>query len=458
MKKGLIAVIAVVVLVCGGLIVYFNSDSYDYKATHLPDKTFINGVDCSGLTIKEAETELRNAWNKNTFTVNQDGKKVASFSMKDLNYDTSGKIEEFIGTNFFSVIKNHFGSDKKEHTIKMPITNSKAFDKRVMGASFLDIPYKVKTRNAYVNMDNTDFKIIKEVYGDNVDKEKVDNDIKKLIAKGKFEYDFDPAKNVDKPEIKKGDKVLKEEREFDKENYSQSFVYDRYNGDYRITPKDIKKMRPVDEEGNAKVDKKAVSQYMKDVLAWKVNTQYFNRKFKSTNRGKITVYGGSYGYVLDKKKEAKQLAKDLEANKDFKRKPIFSQKPYYTGKGENDIGDSYIEISIGDQTLWTYKNGKRIQTTAVTTGKSGTDTDLGVYKVEYKQSPAVLRGADYESNVSYWMPFNGGQGCHDAPWRGSFGGGDYVSNGSHGCVNMPVGEAAFLYSKIKAGYPVVVHE
>lgn len=458
MKKVIIAVIAVLVLVCGGIVIYLNSDSYEYKSTHLPEKTFINGVDCSGLTEKEAKTELKNAWNKHKFKVNRDGKNVATFSLKGLEYDTEGKIEEFIGTNFISVIKNHSGSDKKEHTIKMPIKDSKAFDKVVMNHSFLDIPYKVKTRDAYIDMRNTDFKIVKEVYGDNVDKEKVDNIIKKLIAKGTFEFDFDLAKNVDKPEIKKGDKVLKEERKFDKENYSQSFVYDRYNGDYRITPGDIKKMRPVDKDGNAKVDKKAVNKFMKDVLAWKVNTQYFNRKFKSTNKGKITVYGGSYGYVLDKKKEAKQLAKDLEANKDFKRKPIFSQEPYFKGKGENDIGDSYIEISIGAQTLWTYKNGKRIQTTAVTTGKAGNDTDLGVYKVEYKQSPAVLRGADYESNVSYWMPFNGGQGCHDAPWRGSFGGGDYVSNGSHGCVNMPVGEAGFLYKSIKAGYPVVVHE
>ena len=39
--------------------------------------------------------------------------------------------------------------------------------------------------------------------------------------------------------------------------------------------------------------------------------------------------------------------------------------------------------------------------------------------------------------VTYWMPFNGGIGFHDATWRGCFGGQIYIWSGSHGCVNMP---------------------
>ena len=71
-------------------------------------------------------------------------------------------------------------------------------------------------------------------------------------------------------------------------------------------------MRPVDENGNATVNKKAVKKYVEDTLAWKVNTQYFDRRFKTANSGMITVYGGTYGYVLDKKKEAKKLIESGE--------------------------------------------------------------------------------------------------------------------------------------------------
>ena len=69
----------------------------------------------------------------------------------------------------------------------------------------------------------------------------------------------------------------------------------------------------------------------------------------------------------------------------------------------------------------------------------------------------VLRGADYASPVSFWMPFNGGVGFHDAPWRSSFGGTIYQYNGSHGCINMPYEKAKTLYNNISTGYYVVVY-
>ena len=64
---------------------------------------------------------------------------------------------------------------------------------------------------------------------------------------------------------------------------------------------------------------------------------------------------------------------------------------------------------------------------------------------------------EYESPVSYWMPFNGGIGFHDATWQSAFGGARYLTYGSHGCVNMPVSAAAQLYGLIQAGVPVVCH-
>jgi erfK/ybiS/ycfS/ynhG family protein len=59
--------------------------------------------------------------------------------------------------------------------------------------------------------------------------------------------------------------------------------------------------------------------------------------------------------------------------------------------------------------------------------------------------------------VSYWMPFNGNIGLHDATWRSKFGGNIYVKNGSHGCINLPKNKAAELFAKIQKGCPVVVH-
>ena len=90
-------------------------------------------------------------------------------------------------------------------------------------------------------------------------------------------------------------------------------------------------------------------------------------------------------------------------------------------------------------------------------------TPAGVFFLKGKETNRVLRGKivngkpSYEAPVSYWMPFNGNIGLHDATWRSKFGGNIYVNSGSHGCINLPKNKAAELFSRIKVGCPVVVH-
>ena len=177
------------------------------------------------------------------------------------------------------------------------------------------------------------------------------------------------------------------------------------------------------------------------------------------------VYAGDYGWMLDQKKEVKRLKKILKEGKDETLDPIWKQEPYYKkATKSNDIGDTYIEVSIGQQTVWLVKNGKTVLESPVVTGnvKMGSGTPGGTYQIEYLQRNTKLKGYNYdgtpyESPVSYWMPFNGGIGLHDATWRGSFGGSEYLTGGSHGCVNMPLGDAAALYSQVEKGMPVVVY-
>ena len=54
------------------------------------------------------------------------------------------------------------------------------------------------------------------------------------------------------------------------------------------------------------------------------------------------------------------------------------------------------------------------------------------------------------------MPFNGGEGLHDANWRWEFGGEIYQWSGSHGCVNLPYYLAEVIYNNMDIGTPVIV--
>lgn len=99
----------------------------------------------------------------------------------------------------------------------------------------------------------------------------------------------------------------------------------------------------------------------------------------------------------------------------------------YTGvcRDTNDLGSTYIEVSIAAQTMWLYKDGTCIVSTPVVTGNvsAGHSTPSGsVWAIDARMRDYTLTGQDYNSEVSFWLPFNGDVGIHDASWRSEFGG------------------------------------
>ena len=123
------------------------------------------------------------------------------------------------------------------------------------------------------------------------------------------------------------------------------------------------------------------------------------------------------------------------------------------------VGDTYIEIDITSQKLYYYKDGRRLLESDVVTGNlaRGMGTPQGVFNVYSMARNVVLRGADYESCVNYWMAVHGGVGIHDASWRSAFGGTIYENNGSHGCINMPPENAKTLYENVSMYTPVIIY-
>lgn len=125
----------------------------------------------------------------------------------------------------------------------------------------------------------------------------------------------------------------------------------------------------------------------------------------------------------------------------------------------NDVKD-YVEIDLSDQHVWLYRDGTVVIDTPCVSGTKGTsrETPPGVFYITYKQSPAVLTGQGYRVPVSYWMPFNGGIGLHDATFRSQFGDDIYTYDGSHGCINLPLDAAKTIYENVWEGFMVVCHQ
>lgn len=504
-KKGLIGLGATLALGAGAFAV--GTVTYEiYTPKAFPKDTSINSIDVSGLSVDQAEEKLVSEWNKNEFLIyesdesaeqkisdtneitsedekiqkeirekklkeNKNKKVLGKIKNLDLTYDIHSSVEDLIKTHFYEVVARKLNIQSRNLHLNMKVDKAgEKFTKELNSLAVLKDKKNVKkTKNAYVNLNSADYKIVKEVYGNNIDKKKFKDNVFKSISEGDFYINYYPQDYYEKPKIKSNNSDLANQQEYLKGLNVMNITYKmpkknvkvakgRIFGLYGINNSNLSDKAK--ENAPLKVDEKAVKSFVK-MINDKYDTVGTKRKFKSTNRGVITVRGGDYGYDIDKKKEAEQLIKDLKAQKSIKRKPVYYRTGY---KNAKDIGNSYVEINLSSQKLWLYKNGKLITSFSVVTGTTSTGhgTHPGVYYIKYKARHTTLRGSngdgtEYASPVNYWMPFNGGQGIHDANWRSSFGGTIYRYSGSHGCVNCPPSRVGAVYNNVTAGYPVVLY-
>lgn len=130
-----------------------------------------------------------------------------------------------------------------------------------------------------------------------------------------------------------------------------------------------------------------------------------------------------------------------------------------------ELNDLFVIVDLSEQKLYLYNNNVLCYDTPVTTGKDSTPSDIGLFRIYNKETDKYLIGIDektgaeeYRSFVNYWMPYNGGEGLHDATWRGVFGTPYYTTNGSHGCINMPLAITDEIYNTVSIGTKVLVHK
>ena len=149
-----------------------------------------------------------------------------------------------------------------------------------------------------------------------------------------------------------------------------------------------------------------------------------------------------------------------------KPEPVQETQPAQTAETRvNPYGNvSCVEIDLTNQMVYAYSGTQCVLSSQCVTGRviNGNATPPGNFKIYSKERNRTLKGTNsdgskYASPVSFWMPFNGGIGLHDATWRTNFNSDVYYKYGSHGCINMPYDNAAALFNIVYIGMPVYVH-
>jgi lipoprotein-anchoring transpeptidase ErfK/SrfK len=116
-------------------------------------------------------------------------------------------------------------------------------------------------------------------------------------------------------------------------------------------------------------------------------------------------------------------------------------------------GARWIDIDLSEQRLTAYQGDTAVFSTLVSTGTANHPTPVGEFAVRTKIDAQTMSGADYYlPNVQYVMYFAGANAIHGTYWHNNFG-----HPMSHGCVNLPTADAAWLYNWASIGTPVVTH-
>ena len=203
-------------------------------------------------------------------------------------------------------------------------------------------------------------------------------------------------------------------------------------------------------------------------IADSMNTVGSERTYTRPDGKVCTVSGGEYGWEVDTDSLTETIATGIKNGATETIDVPCTQEAYaWTGAGEKDWGNRYIDIDLAEQHVYMYdSDGDLIWESDCISGipDGEHDTSTGVYVLGPKKSPCKLTGYSgstkiYETEVRYWMPFDGNAiGLHDADWQPDFGGTMYRDGyGSHGCVNLPVGLAYDLYQICEDGDVVVSH-
>ena len=463
------------VLICGIvvlvlLVVYLAGMLY-YNDKFL-NGTMVNGSDVGGMTLQKANDQLSKKVNGQSLKLifNDGQSEVLQSAQLGVSYNKDNSLNQLMkNQNKWAWFIGFFKNEKNTLTDLIQISDENLTN-GIASMEHAKEENQIAPTDAYIQYKDGSFSIIEETLGSKFNTEELVKNIKVALSEGKQQLDVTKANGYVKPQVYKDDQDLNNQLKAANEYCLSTITYTTPKGkEIALDGSTLITWLSKQDDGSYTKDesvfKEKLTAFVKE-LASQYNSIGATRTFTGKDGQGHTVNGGTYGFRVSTDSELSALLKIINENKSEN-----NRIPEHTGQlpsGENGgLGTTYLEINITKQHLWFVKDGSVVLESDFVSGKESDPSRLtpnGTYYIYNKERNRVLRGTkqpngkyEYESPVSYWMPFNKGIGLHDASWRSTFGGDIYINSGSHGCINLPTGFAGSLYSQIYVNLPVVVY-
>lgn len=436
-----------------------------YYRDHFAVNTWINGIYCTGKTVEEVNRELTQNTEIPELTI-IDGQGQAwslDLSLTDYTVDYTNDLRDYLKRRSQTFWQEQaqaegFGLSPRsgwdEEKLKGLVTGMEWVTAAGERSTEVEIRLGEDPREPYILYDGKSRRL---------DPEKLCLYVQECLENGIYRVEAEQGECFvdleDTPEDTLQRERFKELQSFLRSN----LIYDMGAEQIELTPDIMASFLrtdsqglPIWDQGELLILASRIREWVEQ-LALQYDTVDTTRDFQTTEGRIVQVAYDTYGTQLDVEAEVEFLTEALmyERDEPLVHTTVYLQEGFC--RGLDDIGDTYIEVDMGQQHMYYYQAGECLISVDVVTGNARRrwDTPEGINYVYNKQRNRTLRGEGYATPVDYWMPVVGNVGIHDADWRKEFGGEIYQRNGSHGCINTPPEVMAQLYELVEIGTPVI---
>ncbi len=450
-----------VIAVIAALLLFYLVRSLWYVG-HFQNKSWVNGIEVSGLSLKDARALLTEHGAEDyRLEITGPGGASETITGDGLGLYIEGAADAkkaLKKQKAFSWITENFRNKEYTVDLDMHYDNDLLHD-RITSLQMMDPDKMVEPVNAGLSKaEDGSYEIIPEVIGTKLMETETRAAIADAVGLCRKSIDVTPYQYL--PEITSDNENLVTRRdEWNRFMKASGLTYDVAEN---IVVFDGNKIGSLLVDDGVHVTL-SMDKIREMVAEWKYDYDTYASSFKFTTATGREVWidpYGNYGYEIDDETTPGEIYdRIMNGDSGSYDVPYYHEPPYHTNHG---LGGNYVEVSVKDQHLWVWKDGEIVVDTEVVTGLPvyGRVTYYGCYAINLKEENAVLGDVaveGYAEPVSYWVRFNGGEGLHDAPWRENFGGKIWLYDGSHGCVNVPEWVMDDVYSNVELGEAVVVY-
>lgn len=441
-------------------------------ASRFVDGTRINSVGVGGLTPEEARERIQGfyAGEYELSVIKKDGsREVIRGEAIDYQVALTDDLDAILKAQNEGGRQSGPSVDNSHQAALVPSYSQEKLDQAIEALSVLNSSAVTVTKDASISPyeEGKPFSIVPAVQGNDVDREKTILAVNEAVKAGRNELDLEAEGCYRTVSLWESDEHLKNLCDAMNSRREKKLRYVFGEAEEFLTGETMASWITGVSEGKITVDQEKVAAFVKD-LASRYDTAGTARTVTKAAGGQAEITG-PYGWKIDQAAETAALMELVssgscwsEGQAQADREPVYSQKA--ASREGTDWGTTYVEVDLGGQHVYMFKEGQIVWDAPCVTGNVSKDytTPSGIYSLTYKEKDRILRGKkkpdgtyEYESHVDYWMPFNGGIGLHDASWRSKFGGTLYQTGGSHGCINLPPQKAPALYDLVYKGIPVL---